>query len=241
MQIWTDIDGMHNNDPRFVDHTYPIRTMSFCEAAELAYFGAKILHPSTIQPCQDHGIPVLLKNTMDPDAPGTTISDADESTQSFHAVARQRRHYGNTHLLRPHVDGLRFPAQGVRGVRTVPHSDRHDLHLGSRRSLTIDNDAHIDRIVEELAPLGKIEIERDNSIVCVVGRIEPYRYRTRRTSVRRVKAGPDQNDLLRSEPPQHHDADQHAGQEANAAIPERLPFQPAIIHFRTILPPQNRV
>ena len=172
VQIWTDIDGMHNNDPRFVDHTYPIRTMSFCEAAELAYFGAKILHPSTIQPCQDHGIPVLLKNTMDPDAPGTTISDADESTQSFHAVAAKD---GIT-VIRIYSARMLMAYGFLRTVFEVFEQYRTPIDMITTSevavSLTIDNDAHIDRIVEELAPLGKIEIERDNSIVCVVGRIE---------------------------------------------------------------------
>ena len=172
VQIWTDIDGMHNNDQRFVDHTYPIRTMSFCEAAELAYFGAKILHPSTIQPCQDHGIPVLLKNTMDPDAPGTTISDADESTQSFHAVAAKD---GIT-VIRIYSARMLMAYGFLRKVFEVFEQYRTPIDMITTSevavSLTIDNDAHIDRIVEELAPLGKIEIERDNSIVCVVGRIE---------------------------------------------------------------------
>ena len=87
VQIWTDIDGMHNNDPRYVEGTFPLRRMNFDEAAELAYFGAKILHPSTIQPCKDRGIPVLLKNSMAPDAPGTVISDAEVGGHVYRAVA----------------------------------------------------------------------------------------------------------------------------------------------------------
>ncbi len=172
VQIWTDIDGMHNNDPRFVDHTYPIRTMSFSEAAELAYFGAKILHPSTIQPCQDHGIPVLLKNTMDPDAPGTTISNADESTQSFHAVAAKD---GIT-VIRIYSARMLMAYGFLRKVFEVFEQYRTPIDMITTSevsvSLTIDNDTHIDEIVEELAALGKIEIERNNSIVCVVGRID---------------------------------------------------------------------
>lgn len=99
VQIWTDIDGMHNNDPRFVDNTRPIRTMSFDEAAELAYFGAKILHPATIQPCKDHGIAVLLKNTMDPEAPGTTISNRRRRHEVVPRRRGQRRHHGHPHPL----------------------------------------------------------------------------------------------------------------------------------------------
>jgi aspartate kinase len=75
VQIWTDIDGMHNNDPRIVKNTFPIRELSFAEAAELAYFGAKILHPSTITPAKIKGVPVRLKNTMEPSAFGTLISE----------------------------------------------------------------------------------------------------------------------------------------------------------------------
>lgn len=78
IQIWTDIDGMHNNDPRVVDHTEPVHQLHFEEAAELAYFGAKILHPTCVQPAKYAGIPVRLLNTMDPDAEGTTISNATE-------------------------------------------------------------------------------------------------------------------------------------------------------------------
>ena len=74
IQIWTDIDGMHNNDPRYVDATRPVRRLHFEEASELAYFGAKILHPTCIQPAKRHGIPVRLLNTMEPSAPGTLIS-----------------------------------------------------------------------------------------------------------------------------------------------------------------------
>ena len=78
IQIWTDIDGMHNNDPRVVDHTEPVHQLHFEEAAELAYFGAKILHPTCVQPAKYAGIPVRLLNTMDPDAEGTTISNKTE-------------------------------------------------------------------------------------------------------------------------------------------------------------------
>src|SRR5690606_29578579 len=86
VQIWTDIDGMHNNDPRIVDKTYPIAELSFSEASELAYFGAKILHPSSILPVLQYNVPVQLKNTMEPDAHGTTIS-SEEKTKHVKAVA----------------------------------------------------------------------------------------------------------------------------------------------------------
>lgn len=172
VQIWTDIDGMHNNDPRFVEHTHPIRNMSFDEAAELAYFGAKILHPATIQPCKDHGIPVLLKNTMDPDAPGTTISDRDDDSKSFHAVAAKD---GIT-VIRIHSARMLMAYGFLRKVFEIFEQYRTPIDMITTSevavSLTVDNDAHIDDIVRELSALGSIEIERNNSIVCVVGRME---------------------------------------------------------------------
>ncbi len=172
VQIWTDIDGMHNNDPRFVEHTHPIRNMSFDEAAELAYFGAKILHPATIQPCKDHGIPVLLKNTMDPEAPGTTISNRDDDSKSFHAVAAKD---GIT-VIRIHSARMLMAYGFLRKVFEIFEQYRTPIDMITTSevavSLTVDNDAHIDDIVRELGALGSIEIERNNSIVCVVGRME---------------------------------------------------------------------
>ena len=172
VQIWTDIDGMHNNDPRFVEHTHPIRNMSFDEAAELAYFGAKILHPATIQPCKDHGIPVLLKNTMDPEAPGTTISDRDDDSKSFHAVAAKD---GIT-VIRIHSARMLMAYGFLRKVFEIFEQYRTPIDMITTSevavSLTVDNDAHIEEIVRELGALGSIEIERNNSIVCVVGRME---------------------------------------------------------------------
>ena len=169
VQIWTDIDGMHNNDPRFVDNTRPIRTMSFDEAAELAYFGAKILHPATIQPCKDHGIAVLLKNTMDPEAPGTTISNRDDDTKSFHAED------GIT-VIRIHSARMLMAYGFLRKVFEIFEQYRTPIDMITTSevavSLTVDNDSHIDEIVRDLSALGSIEIERGNSIVCVVGRME---------------------------------------------------------------------
>lgn len=171
VQIWTDIDGMHNNDPRYVDNTYPIRNMSFDEAAELAYFGAKILHPSTIQPCKDNGIAVLLKNTMDPSAPGTTISDKDDDQSSFHAVAAK----DNITVIRIYSARMLMAYGFLRKVFEIFESHRTPIDMITTSevavSLTIDNDAHLGEIQKELETLGKIEIERDNSIVCVVGNI----------------------------------------------------------------------
>lgn len=172
VQIWTDIDGMHNNDPRFVENTYPIRRMSFDEAAELAYFGAKILHPATIQPCKDQDIPVLLKNTMDPDAPGTTISHEEDTQRDFHAVAAKD---GIT-VIRIYSTRMLMAYGFLRKVFEIfeEHKTPIDMITTSEVavSLTIDSDCHLDAIVRELNALGTIEIERNNTIVCIVGHMD---------------------------------------------------------------------
>ncbi len=171
VQIWTDIDGMHNNDPRFVENTRPIRRMSFDEAAELAYFGAKILHPATIQPCRDKGIAVLLKNTMQPDAEGTRISNEEEQNGDFHAVAAKD---GIT-LVRIHSARMLMAYGFLRKVFEVFENHKTPIDMITTSevavSLTIDNDANLDKITAELSALGSIEVERGNTIVCVVGHL----------------------------------------------------------------------
>ena len=168
VQIWTDIDGMHNNDPRYVEKTYPIRQMTFDDAAELAYFGAKILHPATIQPCKDRGIPVRLKNTMDPDAPGTLITGEGDGAQ-FCAVAAK----DNITVVRIHSLRMLMAYGFLRKVFEVfeDHKTPIDMITTSEVavSLTVDNDANLDAIVDELRTLGTIQIERGNSILCIVG------------------------------------------------------------------------
>jgi aspartate kinase len=168
VQIWTDIDGMHNNDPRYVEKTFPIRQMSFDDAAELAYFGAKILHPATVQPCKESGIPVRLKNTMDPDAPGTLITGEGDSAP-FCAVAAK----DNITVVRIHSLRMLMAYGFLRKVFEVfeDHKTAIDMITTSEVavSLTVDNDENLDAIVEELRKLGTIEIERGNSILCIVG------------------------------------------------------------------------
>ena len=172
VQIWTDIDGMHNNDPRFVENTYPIRHMSFDEAAELAYFGAKILHPATIQPCKDMDIPVLLKNTMDPDAPGTTISHEEDTQRDFHAVAAKD---GIT-VIRIYSTRMLMAYGFLRKVFEIFEEYKTPIDMITTSevavSLTIDSDCHLEQIVQELQTLGTIEIERNNTIVCIVGHMD---------------------------------------------------------------------
>lgn len=172
VQIWTDIDGMHNNDPRFVDKTYPIRRMSFDEAAELAYFGAKILHPSTILPCKEANIDVRLKNTLDPQAEGTLITHSQDSELDFHAVAAK----DNITLIRITSARMLMAYGFLRKVFEVFEKWRTPIDMITTSevavSLTIDSTCHLTEIVEELAELGHIEVEQNNSIICVVGRIE---------------------------------------------------------------------
>lgn len=172
VQVWTDIDGMHNNDPRLVENTYAIPYMSFDEAAELAYFGAKILHPATIQPCKDKGIPVFLKNTMDPSANGTKISERDDDSRIFHAVAAKD---GIT-VIRIYSARMLMAYGFLRKVFEVFEKYRTPIDMITTSevavSLTIDSDCHLGKIVGELNELGKIEIEKDNSIVCLVGNLE---------------------------------------------------------------------
>lgn len=172
VQIWTDIDGMHNNDPRFVDKTFPIRHMSFDEAAELAYFGAKILHPSTIQPCKEAGVDVRLKNTMNPSAEGTLISNSEDSILDFHAIAAK----DNITLVRITSARMLMAYGFLRKVFEVFEKYRTPIDMITTSevavSLTIDSTCHLDEIVSELKEFGVIEVEYNNSIICVVGRIE---------------------------------------------------------------------
>ncbi len=172
VQIWTDIDGMHNNDPRYVEGTFPIRRMNFDEAAELAYFGAKILHPSTIQPCKDRGIPVLLKNSMAPDAPGTVISDAEVGGHVYRAVAAKD---GIT-AVRIYSARMLMAYGFLRRVFEVFEKYRTPIDMITTSevavSLTVDSDCRLPEIIAELSELGTVEVDTGNSIVCIVGRLD---------------------------------------------------------------------
>lgn len=172
VQIWTDIDGMHNNDPRYVENTYPIHKMSFDEAAELAYFGAKILHPATIQPCKEHGIAVRLKNTMAPQAEGTLITNSGDSEKKFHAVAAK----DNITVIRICSARMLMAYGFLRKVFEIFVNYKTPIDMITTSevavSLTIDNDEHLSEIVEELKTLGNIEIEKGNTIICVVGKLD---------------------------------------------------------------------
>jgi len=168
VQIWTDIDGMHNNDPRVVGKTIPIAELTFDEASELAYFGAKILHPSTILPAQRYGIPVRLKNTMDEKAAGTLISEKGSRGQ-FKAVAAKD---GIT-CVRIRSSRMLLAYGFLRKVFEVFERYRTSIDMITTSevavSVTIDDARHIDLIIAELSQLGSIETEPNQTIVCIVG------------------------------------------------------------------------
>nr|WP_299556778.1 aspartate kinase [Seonamhaeicola sp.] len=168
VQIWTDIDGMHNNDPRFVEGTQPISDLSFDEAAELAYFGAKILHPQTVLPVRADGIPVRLKNTMNPSALGTLIS-SDHVENGIKAIAAK----DNITAIKI-KSGRMLQAHGfLRKVFEIfeVYETPIDMITTSEVavSLTIDDDKNLDKIVSELESIAIIEVDKNQSIVCLVG------------------------------------------------------------------------
>lgn len=168
IQIWTDIDGMHNNDPRVVNKTFPIAKLTFDEAAELAYFGAKILHPTCILPAKVQNIPVRLLNTLQPEAPGTLISSENQA-EGFRAVAAKD---GITAINIK--SGRMLMAYGfLRAVFEVFERYRKPIDMITTSevavSVTIDNTDEIDNIVEELKEFGSVIVDTDLSIVSIVG------------------------------------------------------------------------
>ncbi len=167
-EIWTDIDGMHNNDPRVVDKTMPIEILSFDEAAELAYFGAKILHPTCIWPAQQTNVPVKLLNTMQPQAKGTTIAE-DAKSVGIKAVAAKDG------IIAINIKSSRMLlAYGfLRKVFEVFEKYRTPIDMITTSevavSVTIDNAAHLDEVKKELEPFGTVEVDLDQTIVSIVG------------------------------------------------------------------------
>lgn len=168
IQIWTDIDGMHNNDPRYVKPTFPITELSYDEAAELAYFGARILHPTCVLPAQKTNVPIRLLNTMKPDASGTIISN-NGSRRNFTAVAAKD---GITAInIR---SGRMLLAYGfLRAIFEIFERHRTPIDMITTSevavSLTIDNPAQLQQIIAELGQFGQVQYEQNLSIVCVVG------------------------------------------------------------------------
>ena len=168
IQIWTDIDGMHNNDPRIVEGTVPVRQLNFDEAAELAYFGAKILHPTCIQPAKFAGVPVRLLNTMDPTAPGTIINNEFIPGKIKAVAARD----GNV-CIQITSSRMLLAYGFLRKVFEIfeQHKTSIDMICTSEVgvSVTVDNLTHLDDIVGELKKYGTVQVDRDMTIICVVG------------------------------------------------------------------------
>lgn len=168
IEIWTDIDGMHNNDPRIVDMTKPIAQLSFDEAAELAYFGAKILHPASIWPAQMYNVPVKLLNTMDPEALGTTIT-AEELGQGVKAIAAKE---GIT-AIKIKSSRMLLAYGFLTKVFEVFERYKTSIDMITTSevaiSLTIDDVSRLQEIVEELQHFGTVEVDHHLCIICVVG------------------------------------------------------------------------
>ena len=167
-EIWTDIDGMHNNDPRVVQSTKPIEHLSFDEAAELAYFGAKILHPASIWPAQQFKIPVRLLNTMQPEAKGTIILEQAD-TNGVKAVAAK----DGIVMLKIKSSRMLLAYGFLRKIFEVFEKYKTSIDMVTTSevavSVTIDNTTHLDQIAKELAPLGELEVLDGQTIIAVVG------------------------------------------------------------------------
>lgn len=174
IQIWTDINGFHNNDPRYVDNTKVIRELSFDEAAELAYFGAKILHPSSVNPAREKNIPVRLKNTMNPGDVGTLITKGT-IFKDYKAVAAK----DGISVLRIRSDRMLMAYGFLRKVFEIFEAYKTPIDMITTSeiyvSITIDNPQYIKQIAKDLKELGNVEIEENQTIVCVVGDFRPER------------------------------------------------------------------
>ena len=171
IQIWTDIDGMHNNDPRIVAKTEPVRQLHFEEAAELAYFGAKILHPTCIQPAKYGNIPVRLLNTMDPTAPGTLISNETEKGKIKAVAAKE-----NITAIKIKSSRMLLAHGFLRKVFEIFESYQTSIDMVCTSevgvSVTIDNDRHLNDILDDLKKYGTVTIDNDMCIICVVGDLD---------------------------------------------------------------------
>ena len=171
IQIWTDIDGMHNNDPRFVEGTDAIRQLNFEEAAELAYFGAKILHPTCVQPAKYSGVPVRLKDTMDPQAPGTIIDNVLIKGK-IKAVAAKH----NITAIKIKSSRMLLATGFLRKVFEIFESYQTPIDMVATSevgvSMSIDNIEHLNAIVDELKKYGTVTVDEDMCIVCVVGDLD---------------------------------------------------------------------
>ncbi len=168
IQIWTDIDGMHNNDPRIVEKTFPVTELSFDEAAELAYFGAKILHPTCVLPAQKRKVPVRLLNTMQPDAKGTVITEKAPSDRITAVAAKDG-------IIAINIkSGRMLLAYGfLRSIFEIFERYKTPIDMITTSevavSVTIDNEKNLDAILKELKEFCTVKIDKDQTIICVVG------------------------------------------------------------------------
>ncbi len=171
IQIWTDIDGMHNNDPRVVDKTEAVRQLNFEEAAELAYFGAKILHPTCVQPAKYAGIPVRLKNTMEPDAEGTIIDNVLVRGKIKAVAAKD-----NIIAIKIKSSRMLLATGFLRKVFEIFESYQTPIDMIATSevgvSVSIDNGDHLNEIVDELKKYGTVTVDSNMCIICVVGDLD---------------------------------------------------------------------
>ena len=171
IQIWTDIDGMHNNDPRVVENTEALHQLNFDEAAELAYFGAKILHPTCVLPAKYANIPVRLKNTMDPKAEGTLINNVVVKGK-FKAVAAKN----NITAVKIKSSRMLLATGFLRKIFEIFESYQTPIDMITTSevgvSMSIDNNTHLDEIVNELKKYGTVTVDTDMCIICVVGDLD---------------------------------------------------------------------
>lgn len=171
IQIWTDIDGMHNNDPRVVDKTEAVHQLNFEEAAELAYFGAKILHPTCIQPAKFAGIPVRLLNTMDPEAQGTIIDNVIMKGKIKAVAAKD-----NITAIKIKSSRMLLATGFLRKIFEIFESYNTPIDMIATSevgvSMSIDNDKHLVEIVDELKKFGTVTVDQDMCIICVVGDLD---------------------------------------------------------------------
>lgn len=169
IQIWTDINGMHNNDPRIVSTTTPIAELSFEEAAELAYFGAKILHPQSVFPAQKYKVPVRLLNTMDPQAHGTLISQNGGAKGSIRAIAAK----DNITAIHIHSSRMLLAYGFLRRIFEIFERYKTPIDMITTSevavSLSIDDTRNLDDIIREVEDFGRVSVDLGQTIVCVVG------------------------------------------------------------------------
>ena len=171
IQIWTDIDGMHNNDPRFVENTQPVSNLNFEEASELAYFGAKILHPTCVLPAKFAGVPVKLLNTMQPDAPGTVISNKTERGKIKAVAAKD-----DITVINITSSRMLLAYGFLRKVFEIFETYKTSIDIVTTSevgvSVTIDNTSNLTEILNELKKLGTVKMDMNMCIICVVGDLD---------------------------------------------------------------------